>query len=48
MVKPLSHTAVILVHETIDISHFNNLLTLGGCVGKRLMMGILPRNLAYK
>ena len=36
LVKPLSHTAVILVGDSIDISYLNNTLTSGDRVGKRL------------
>ena len=43
MVKPPSLSAVILVRDLIDISYFNNILTLGDCVGQRLMLEIILR-----
>ena len=41
--KPLSHTAVILVSESIDISHLKNILTLGDCVGEIFTLEVVLR-----
>ena len=41
--NPLSPTAVILVHNSIGISHLNNTLTLDDCVGERLKLEVILR-----
>ena len=43
LVKPLSPTGVILVSDSIDISHLNNILTLRYCIGESLPLKVVPR-----